>query len=92
MPPLQNYKKHSEEEATRIKVIEKVNRQSMVYVRMYLRLTFEIEVLTEFLLYGKQKFHYGLVSVSSEKEKRNLNNKKLQERLLYSVILSHRLS
>lgn len=33
---------------------------------MHLRLTFEIEVLTQFVLYGKQKFYYGLVSVSSE--------------------------
>lgn len=63
----------------------------MAYAKMYCHLTFERKALTQFVLYGKQKFDYVLVSVSSESEKRNLKNMKLQKRQLYSVIISHRL-
>lgn len=92
MPPLQNFKNNSGEKATRIvKVIEKANRQLMTYARIYLLLTFERKVLTQFVLYRKQKCDYGFVSVSSESKKRNLNNMKLQERSLYSAIISHAL-
>lgn len=72
MPLLQNFKKDSG---------EKANRQLMAYARMYLHLTFERKVLTQFAQYGKQKFDYALVSVSTESKKRNLNSMKLQKKV-----------
>lgn len=58
---------------------------------MYLHLTFETKLLTHFVPYGKQKFDYGLISASTESKKTNPNKMKLQEKPLYSVIISHSL-